>query len=107
MTLRQKQSAFAGLVPLLIAEIYRRGYEVTFGETYRRKGVGWEKSLHRKRLAIDLNLFKNGKYLKKTKDWERFGIFWEKLGKKRDLPLCWGGRFNDGNHLSLSHGGVR
>jgi len=109
MTLREKQSAFAGMAPLLIAEMFKRGYEVTLGESWRRPGVGWKGSLHRKRLAIDLNLFLNGKYLTSSKAHERFGVWWEKQGKKKDLPLTWGGRFKkpDGNHYSLSHGGVR
>jgi len=89
--------------------MFRRGYEVTLGEAYRRKGVGWKNSLHRKRLAVDINLFLNGRYLRSTKAHQVFGAWWEKQGKKKDLPLAWGGRFNkpDGNHYSLSHGGVR
>lgn len=107
MTLREKQSLFALLVSMLIGEMYEQNYEVTFAEAYRRKGVGKSWSLHRKRLAIDLNLFKSGRYLQTTKAHERFGIYWEKLGKKYDVPLCWGGRFNDGNHYSLKHGGIK
>ena len=108
MTLRQKQSAFARMVAILISEINRRGYFVTFAEAYRRKGVGWGKSLHRKRLAIDLNLFnKRGKYLTTTKAHRPFGIFWEELGQRQGLPLSWGGYFGDGNHYSLTHEGIR
>jgi len=109
MTLRQKQSAFAGMVPLLIAEMFKRGYEVTLGESWRRPGVGWKHSLHRKRLAIDLNLFHKGRYLTSTKAHKPFGIWWENQGKKRNLLLTWGGRFKrpDGNHYSLSHQGYK
>jgi len=118
LTLRQKQSLFAALVPLLIAEMYRRRYEVTFGETWRslqeakrlaRRGIGIKNSLHTQRLAIDLNLFKKGRWLSSTKAHEPFGIWWEKLGKKLGIPLCWGGRFKrpDGGHYALSHQGVR
>ena len=107
MTLRQKQSLFARCMAQLIIEMYARGYEVTLAESYRRKGVGWAKSLHRKRLAQDLNLFLNGRYLTSTKAHEQFGIWWERLGMRKQIPLCWGGRFNDGNHYSLSHGGIK
>jgi len=107
MTLREKQSAFAKAVPRLIDRIYRAGYEVTFSESWRREGVGKEWSLHRKRLAIDLNLFLAGKYLTSTNAHQVFGHYWEKLGKRLDLPLRWGGRFGDGNHYSFEHGGVK
>jgi hypothetical protein len=109
MTLREKQSLFVLFVAFLIGEIHAQGYEATFGETYRRKGVGRDWSLHRKRLAIDINLFKKGKYLTKTEAHKRFGLYWESLGKTYDVPLAWGGRFKkkDGNHYSFSHGGIQ
>lgn len=110
MTLGQKQRLFAKLLPRLIDYIYGAGYEVSFGETYRspeeaarlaRLGKGIKNSLHTQRLAIDLNLFKDGHYLTRTEHHAQFGTFWESLH-----PLCrWGGRFNDGNHYSLAHGG--
>lgn len=110
MTLRQKQSLFASLVPGLIEFAISEGYEVTFGETYRSPeeaarlaalGLGINNSLHTRRLAIDLNLFKNDKYLMSNKAHQPLGNFWELLH-----PLCrWGGRFGDGNHYSLEHEG--
>ena len=97
MTLRQKQSKFVRMVALLIQFVYEQGYELTFGDAYRDKRCpyGSEKSFHHKRLAIDLNLFKNGRYLSSTKAHEQLGIFWESIGGS------WGGRFDDGNHYSL------
>lgn len=110
MTLRQKQSLFARLVAQLLNEAYLRGYEVTFGEAYRspeeaarlaRAGKGLANSLHTSRLAVDLNLFKDGKYLSSTESHRPLGEWWESLHE-----LCrWGGRFNDGNHYSVAHGG--
>ena len=96
MTLRQKQSKFVRMVALLIQFAYEQGYELTFGDAYRDKRCpyGSEKSFHHKRLAIDLNLFKNGRYLSSTKAHEHLGIFWESIGG------TWGGRFDDGNHYS-------
>lgn len=113
MTLGQKQRLFARLVPRLIDWAHLNGYEITFGDAYRsprvfgdvgvKQGYGRASSLHKQRLAIDLNLFKDGKYLQKTEDHKPLGEFWESLH-----PLCsWGGRFNDGNHYSLTHAGRR
>ena len=96
MTLRQKQSKFAKMVSLLILFAYELNYEITFGDAYATTGHS-EQSFHYKRLAIDLNLFKNGEYLKSTKSHEPLGLFWESIGG------TWGGRFKrkDGNHYSL------
>lgn len=110
MTLREKQSLFVRLVALLICEAQMKGYELTFGEAYRtpeqaalnaKAGTGIANSLHTQRLAIDLNLFKDGAFLTSTEAHRPLGEFWESLHE-----LCrWGGRFKDGNHYSLSHGG--
>jgi hypothetical protein len=84
------------MVALLIQYAYELGYELTFGDCYRdpRCDYGSEVSFHKKRLAIDLNLFKNGRYLTSTKSHEPLGLFWESIGG------TWGGRFDDGNHYS-------
>jgi hypothetical protein len=58
-------------------------------------------SLHHIGLAADLNLYWEGKYLSRSVDHRELGEWWEKLGDTLGLPLCWGGRFNDGNHYSL------
>jgi len=100
MSLRKKQSKFVCLVGKLIAWAYNHGYELTFGDAWahdRHK----KNSNHYIRLAIDLNLFLNGKYLTSTEDHRPLGEYWESLD-----PACrWGGRFNDGNHYSLEHEG--
>ena len=95
MTLRQKQSEFAKDIALLLQFIHNSGYEVTFGDAARLDKKGHIKnSKHYTRLAIDLNLFKDGKYLSKTEDHSFAGFFWIELGHK------WGGDFKnpDGNH---------
>lgn len=96
MTLRQKQSQFAEMLPLLILFAYAKGYEVTLGDAYAKDGHR-KQSLHYSRLAQDLNLFKDGKYLTDTEDHKPLGKFWESIGG------TWGGRFDDGNHYSLEH----
>ena len=112
MSLRKKQSEFAKLVGKLILKAYDLGYEVTLGDAYRdprvhgamgvRKSYSHPKSAHKIRLAIDLNLFKNGELLETSDDHRPLGEWWEK-----QHPMArWGGRFSDGNHYSWFHDGV-
>lgn len=110
MTLGEKQRLFAKLVGTLLTEIYRRGYEVSLDWCYRPPevaayyadlGIGIRSSLHTQKLAIDLNLFHEGVWLRTTQDHEPIGKWWE-----LQHVLCrWGGRFGDGNHYSLEHEG--
>lgn len=111
MTLRQKQSIFARLVPSLINKAYELGYEITLGEAYRspeeaerlyKLGLGKKNSLHIIKLAIDINLFKDGVYLSSTEAHRELGEFWESLSTEQ-YECCWGGRFSDGNHYSIRH----
>lgn len=113
MKLGEQQRLFMTLVPRLIDYIHEQGYECTLGDGYRdprvfgevgeHEGYGHPNSAHKRRLAIDLNLFKDGVYLQKTKDHEPIGEWWEKQHE-----LCrWGGRFNDGNHYSLEWNGIK
>ena len=110
MTLGQKQELFMRLLPRLIDFAHEQGYALRGGELERKpdvaaanaaKGTGIANSLHRDKLAIDLNLFRNGKWLTRSEDHKPLGEFWEALH-----PLCrWGGRFGDGNHYSITHEG--
>lgn len=99
MTLREKQSKFVDNVAWLIAYANSIGYELTFGDAYAKAGHG-KGSFHYKRLAIDFNLFIDGKYQRSTKAHLPLGEFWESLGG------TWGGRFKkpDGNHYSYGEG---
>lgn len=111
MTLGEKQRKFTFMVSQLIQWAYDQGYEITLGDAYRdprlhgqlgeAKGYGNRNSCHKIRLAIDLNLFKDGKFLQGTEDHKTLGEHWEAMGGS------WGGRFKDGNHYSLEHEGVR
>lgn len=110
MTLRQKQSKFAKMAAELILKAYEMGFEVTLGDAYRdprlhgnvgiKLGYGHSKSCHKVRLAIDLNLFKDGVFLEGSEAHKPLGEWWEAQGG------TWGGRFNDGNHYSLAHEGM-
>lgn len=111
MTLGQKQRKFVRMVADLIIWAYDNGYELSFGDAYRdprlhgalgvKAGYGHPRSGHKQRLAVDLNLFKDGAFLQATEDHRPLGEKWESMGG------TWGGRFNDGNHYSLEHEGVK
>lgn len=114
LVLSDKQRLFARLWAKLILQAFEMGYTVTLGETWRsdataalnaRTGLGISNSLHRLRLAGDLNLFKDGNYLRDSESYRPLGEWW-----KLQNPLCaWGGDFSkpDGNHFSVTHEGVR
>ena len=113
MTLREKQSIFVNLIAELIFHAQSLGYALTFGEALRspeeamrlsKLNKGIKNSLHISKLAIDLNLFRNGKYLTKSEDHKQLGEWWEKQSFA-DIKCIWGGRFGDGNHYSIEHQG--
>ncbi|TES88948.1 MAG: M15 family peptidase [Desulfobacteraceae bacterium] len=97
-SVREKQSIFALMVAQLIIFAFSKGYELTLGDAWAKNGEGRKhsaKSKHYIRLAIDLNLFKDGKFLRKTEDHKELGAFWVSLGG------IWGGDWKDGNHYEL------
>lgn len=104
MSLGQDQRIFTQMIAELILWAYEQGYELTVGDAYRdprlhgqigeKQGYGHPRSFHKKRLAMDLNLFRNGVYLTNTEDHRPLGEKWEEMGG------TWGGRFKDGNHYS-------
>jgi hypothetical protein len=94
----------------LINYAYRRGYTITMGEIYRTKyqqkyyvETGKSKtynSRHLKRLAADMNLFKDRKYLTQCAYYEFLGNYWEKKGRR----FKWGGHyrtFKDCPHFEI------
>lgn len=117
-SLQEKQSRFSLAVANLILKAHELGYEVTLGEAWRsaeqaafrtrinaEKGIGIAASLHTQRLAIDINLFRNGRFLTETIDYKPLGVWWEQQCRE----CRWGGRFRraDGNHFSFEHNGVQ
>lgn len=112
-TLGQKQKRFAKAVARLIDKAHELGFEVTLGDAFRdprvfgapgvKMGYGNAFSCHKARLAIDLNLFKDGVFLQSSDDHKPLGEWWESQAP----DFCWGGRFNDGNHYSLTHEGIK
>jgi hypothetical protein len=98
------------MIPSLLNKAFELGYEVTLGDAFRDPRVhgafgqkvayGAANSFHKQRLAIDLNLFKDGKYLPDTDAHKPLGEWWVSEGG------TWGGNFKvaDGNHYSLGEG---
>lgn len=111
--LLQKQLLFGKLVASLLAQALEMGLQYKLGDAKRdqrvfgapgvAKGYGHKRSCHKIQLALDLDLFRDGQYLDSTEDHRALGEWWE-----RQHPDCrWGGRFQDGNHYSMEHEGMR
>jgi hypothetical protein len=113
--LNKKQFYFGRQVAWLILAAGDLGLNVALGEAYRspetaaayaKDGRGIAKSLHTKKLAIDLHLFRGDTYLTRTEDYAALGAWWE-AQSTNEFKHCWGGHFSDGNHFSIEHEGVR
>ena len=111
MKLGEKQELFMRLLPRLIDKAHALGFEIRGGDLERnravfgimgeQRGYGHKNSAHKLKLAIDLNLFLDGKWQTQTSQHQELGEWWE-----QQHELCrWGGQFNDGNHYSLEHNG--
>ena len=97
MKISEKQRRFPRMVAELITYAYDGGFELSLGEAYRTEEQqriyvesGRSKTMdsrHRDRLAIDLNLFKDGVYINDGGPYRALGERWETLGGR------WGGRF--------------
>lgn len=97
MELSERQRRFTAQAAELIRFAYSNGLELTFGEAYRTEEQqklyfqsGKSRTMaspHRDRLAVDLNLFKGGRYIADGEAYRPLGEKWEALGGK------WGGRF--------------
>ena len=98
--LGDKQKLLTRLLPRLLDKAHELGYEVSLGDAYRDprlhgvpgKRMEWHQygsmnSNHKRRLAIDLNLFMDGAYLGDTASHRELGTFWESLHK----DCVWGG----------------
>ena len=111
MTLRQKQSIFAERIATLILLAKSKGYEVTFGDAYRdprvhgefgeKKGYSHSRSTHKVRLAVDLNLFKDGQLY--PEGHQELHDIWDMLSP----GLASARILNDMNHYSFENEGVR
>lgn len=105
MGLRQEQMAFAGQVVLLLQKAAELGYEVTLGEVLRPIEMqalyvkqGKSKTMdsqHLKKLAIDLNLFKDGVVCLASQI-KPLGVYWESLSPHNRWGGSWRGAVEAG-----------
>lgn len=113
MSLSDLQWEFLLCVAKLIRHADKTGYKLTGGDLYRdprvfgevgeQRGYGRASSVHKNRLAIDLNLFIDGEFRGDTEAHRPLGNYWKGL---HDLA-AWGGDFADpdGNHYSFKYQG--
>ena len=125
MSLRKKQSVFARNISKLILWAFDNGYEITLGEAYRTvdqqllyyNGYTLDKeesglkvvktsrksktmnSKHLKKLALDINLFKDGKYMTTKEAFKPLADKWKSLHPKNVSGCDWGWDFN---HFQMS-----
>jgi len=107
MRLSDKQIRFTKMIAQLIIYADSLGYGLTFGDAYRspkvfgergeEKGYGEAYSNHKVRLAVDFNLFIDGRYVTEDKPYQYLHDFWKLLGGETIK--------NDLNHFSLQHEG--
>lgn len=89
-------------VSLIGAELFRTPEQAAL---YAREGKGIKNSVHRKKLALDMFIFKDGKISWDKEDYLPIGTKW----KSMDVDARWGGDFKnrDSVHFSFEHGGVK
>jgi len=102
------QQIFSVNIAKLIMYANEMGYGITFGEAFRtqyqqdyyvQKGLSKTKnSLHLNRLAIDLNIFINGKYTEDNFYYKALGNFWESINKLNQAGSLWNW---DNNHFEM------
>lgn len=113
MKLSEMQRKFTHGIGKLIMFAYSEGYELTTGDGYRdprlhgefgeKKGYGAAFSVHKVRLAQDLNLWVNGEYIQSSEHpaWAVLHEYWEKeCGGAPAVP-------KDANHFSYEYQGKR
>jgi hypothetical protein len=107
MALRDEQHEFLLDMGRLVSHAVREGFQVTGGELWRTMEqqriyveTGRSKTMngqHLKRLAIDLNFFKEGVLIQDKESLKSLGEFWQALNPKNR----WGGNwtFKDLGHF--------
>ena len=99
MTLGQNQEKFTQDLAKLLNHLIDNGYAVRIGEVertqtqqeiYIKEGKSkTSNSMHLKRCAADLHIFKNGEWLQSKAQLQSIGDYWESL----DQNNRWGGNF--------------
>lgn len=99
MTLGKHQENFSKDLAILLNYLYDNNYDVRVGEAERTKeqqeiyvNQGKSKtsnSMHLKRCAIDLHIFKDNNYITSKQELQAIGDYWESLSSENK----WGGNF--------------
>ena len=105
MKLNPLQFEFTRMSALLILHAYQLGYTLTYGDAFRdpRCPYGHDDSLHKKRLAVDFNLFEEGVYLAGKEANEAHGKLHDYWDSIKGAPRI----EHDLNHYSLAYRGMR
>ena len=87
---------WAIFMPYIVKYCIDNNMIATWGDAYRdpRCPYGSERSMHHKRMAIDVNLIKDGKLIHNDEGHKVLGKFLQSLGG------TWGGGWSDFNHYS-------
>lgn len=106
MTLSERQQLFTFNIHQLIEFAYKKGFKLTFGEVFRTEeqqriyfNTGRSKTMnsrHLQRLAVDFNIFIDGKLINDPALIQPLGEFWMSL----NTDNIWGGDWNR-NHSIL------
>lgn len=112
MSLGSKQEDFMVALGKLLVYAHAKGYRFRGGDLFRdprvhgehgtKNGYGASESVHKLKLAIDLNLVVDGKYITSSDHpaWAELHEYWESLGGAKAVP-------NDANHFSFEMWGCR
>lgn len=93
---------------------YSQGLELTFGEAWRspqeqerlyKAGLSQIKTggQHGSRLAVDFNLFKDGKLTWDWEDFEPLGRYWTGLESSNRWGGSWNGKFDKKGFIDAPH----
>lgn len=86
-----------------IREMLETKYPVVAAAIGASTSVGIKNSVHRNRLAEDLQLFKDGIWLEDASHYIPFGAWW----KIQHPAARWGGDWGDADHFSFEYRGVK
>jgi len=103
MVLGSDRRKFTHMQALLVLHAAQLGYELAGKWWYRPPDseVGHKKSLHHLSLAVDFDLYLNGKYLSDGTGHDELHDYWDSIGGNERIE-------NDMNHYSYGdYGGVR
>lgn len=114
MTLNEKQVLFTATLGQFLVWCTRKGHQVILAEVFRtpeqariyhEQGKGILNSVHTKKLAADMFLYKGGTVSWNREDYAPLGAQWKSM---HELAR-WGGDFanRDAVHFSFEHGGVK